>query len=241
MFLSEFVVSFSPIACFSNEDVSYVSWLRCILRLRIAFLLVVAAFNVVLRRKLPLGDSSLPAFYPWEERTADTLRHRETLHLHSLASLQHAEVVAGFRRAKTALALDKVILVRALLAISIDSTLLHLDGLGVAAEGLDVGLLVVHPGVVACEAAMGRMDVRVAPRAIHLVVNRLSRAALAASACDMLWAHLAWDGECSTSPCRRRQVIDCEATAVVAHVRVSTGTIGVVDLGSSSACEDAHF
>ena len=134
-----------------------------------------------------------------------------------------------------------MILLRALLTVDVDSALLLLDRGWVPAQRLHIRFLVAHPGVVAGEAAVVGVDVGVAARAVHLIVDRLAWAALTAAASDVLRADFPDAGaESAAAPGGRRLVVDREATAVGAHVRVSTGAVRVVDFSSACRCQDAH-
>ena len=100
------------------------------------------------------------------------------------------DVVAGLRRPNTALPLNEVISLRTLLTVLVHFTLLILDGGRIAAQRVDVRILVAVPPVVAGESAMIRMDVRVTTGSIDLIVDRLAWAALSTATCDMSRADL---------------------------------------------------
>ena len=76
-----------------------------------------------------------------------------------------------------------------LLVMSMQDPLLLLHGVGVPTERLHVSISVVHVGVVACEAALVAVDVRVASCAVHLIVNRLAWASLATATGNVLWGN----------------------------------------------------
>ena len=84
---------------------------------------------------------------------------------------------------------------------------------------------------------MVRVDVRVAARAIHLVVDGFSRATLAATSRDVVGANSSLAG---TE--RARLLGSCvdfhgsEATGIETHICVSTSAISIVDFGTAYAC-----
>ena len=112
---------------------------------------------------------------------------------------------------------------------------------GVAAERLHVAIPVILKLVVGGEAAVVRVDVRVAPSTVHLVVDGLARAAQSATTSDMLRA------DPHRLPKGARLLCCCgslharEPARVKADIRVSTCTISVVNFGAACACKNAHI
>ena len=88
---------------------------------------------------------------------------------------------------------------------------------------------------------MVRVDVRVAPSTVHLVVDGLARAAQSAATSDMLSADPhrlpkgAWLLRC------RRSLHAREPARVKADICVSTCAISVVNFGATCACKNAHI
>ena len=69
-----------------------------------------------------------------------------------------------------------------------------------------------------------------------MVVNRLSRTALAATSRNVLWADLGRNRpELATVPGRSRHIFNREAATIRANVSVAASPVGVVDLGSANA------
>lgn len=89
---------------------------------------------------------------------------------------------------------------------------------------------------------MSLMDVGIAPRTIHLVVDGLAWATLPATTPHMSRVNRTdVVSEGATMPGRSWLVRHGKAAAICAHVGVSTRAVCVVDLRSASCRQDAHL
>ena len=86
------------------------------------------------------------------------------------------------------------------------------------------------------------MDVRVAPCAIHMVMNGFTGAALATSSRNMLSTDcVGFRADGATTHGASRVVHDGEATTSLADIGVPTGAVCVVNFGAACACENTHL
>ena len=171
-------------------------------------------------------------------------RHGKPFSLHHLHSLNHGKGLSILGMSDADLSFDEVVTPRAgtLFGISVEYPLLTCNWGRIWAERVHVSISVIGPGVVRVEATLITVNIGVSTSSIHVVLQVFTRTALTATSRNMLRAHFRLlKAEFARCLSRCRLVHHRKATAILANVSISTSAIGVVNLGTPSACKNAHI
>ena len=171
-------------------------------------------------------------------------RHRKPFSLHHLSALEHVEVLSILGMSDADLSFDKVVAprTRTLFGISVEYPLFTCYSGRIWAQRVYVCISVIGPGVVRIEATLVAADIGVSTCSIHMILHSLARTALTATSRNMLRAHLRLlKAEFARALSRCWLIHHRKTPAIFANVSISTRAIGVVNLGTPSACKYAHF
>ena len=171
-------------------------------------------------------------------------RHGKPISLHHLHRLNHGKGSSILFMSDADLSFDEVVTPRAgtLFGISVKYSLFTCNWCRIWAKRVYIGISVIGPGVVRVEATLITVNIGVSTSTIHVVLQVFARTALTATSRNMLRAHFRLlIAEFARGLSRCWLVHHRKATAIFANVSISTSAIGVVNLGTPSACKNAHI
>ena len=170
-------------------------------------------------------------------------RHGKSFSLHYLHRLNHGKGLSILGMSDTDLSFDEVVTPWAgtFFGISVEYPLLSCNWGRIWAKRVHVSIPVIGIGVVRVEATLITVNIGVSTSSIHIILQVFARTALTATSRNMLRAHFRLrKAKFARTLSRCWLVHHRKATAIFANVSISTSAIGVVNLGTPSACKYAH-